>query len=662
MRFLAAQEDGYGVGLVQDRLPDYADERMMAATGDTEPEELQRVEEGSMISNLPLLFADGYPTSLDKISLVQLERFIAFMVQCSLGHDTAEVISEPQWWPKEVRFTNPLIRPKKLNDSWMANLKKLVFRCYTYHRSEYLLRFCSYLAQYPRDKLYYVNNWDSTTSLYHKVTGKLLVTFRNENMNYDKIVESPRRSLLPQHGCSSGFPNKTKQQQQKKQSHSLVVIQPPSDEIYLCDNCDAEFVGLEKMKAHEKTCGEQSTPFSRSQTPNEISPATELPQNQFLEYFRLFSSESQVCKRSEAPRPFLDDPVILTENRTSRRVRGSINLTRCPAIPFSSPAGLAMAKKSKMMTEGTQQERLERIERYMHAPALSRSVRPKWLDRLVEYNRWVVTYKSLNRDRPLTDDTQQQFTHEYKFNARRHKLVLSIRSQLLYMSCKPIYVSVERLSEAQIAELRRDPTKYKCPVGGITSRVRLRPGPKSLPKCRRADRSSLTLKGKKLDVERRRMSESTMLHDTRTNAVLNSKLSTEILEDFAVITPIEETSSQSSNRSNDVDKLSKKNIVFVDLCSSDEENETVPFSADENRDPLRRNSSTMTNNKSSLVKNLTNNKFRAKSCVRASPDSTSDWLRDNVLTDDNDKCPGKCHPNVVLETCTQFSPIFKPTP
>jgi len=64
----------------------------------------------------------------------------------------------------------------------MANLKKLVFRCYTYHRSEYLLRFCSYLAQYPHDELEYVNNWDSTTSLYHKSTGKLLVTFRNENM------------------------------------------------------------------------------------------------------------------------------------------------------------------------------------------------------------------------------------------------------------------------------------------------------------------------------------------------------------------------------------------------------------------------------------------------------------------------------------------------
>lgn len=79
----------------------------------------------------------------------------------------------------------------------MGNLKKLVFRCYTYHRSEYLLRFCSYLAQYPHDKLEYVNNWDSTTSLYHKSTGKLLVTFRNENMVCFYFSSSRTHHRLP---------------------------------------------------------------------------------------------------------------------------------------------------------------------------------------------------------------------------------------------------------------------------------------------------------------------------------------------------------------------------------------------------------------------------------------------------------------------------------
>lgn len=147
MRFSAVQEDGYGVGLGNDKLPENnnVDYSMMAATGEVEPVGENVVDESSMIYNLPLLFANGYPTSLDNISLVntsinlklsitketnkrtevikilivcsqpQLERFITFMVQCSLGHDTAQVVSKPPWWPKEVQFSAPFVRPANVD-------------------------------------------------------------------------------------------------------------------------------------------------------------------------------------------------------------------------------------------------------------------------------------------------------------------------------------------------------------------------------------------------------------------------------------------------------------------------------------------------------------------------------------------------------------------
>lgn len=38
------------------------------------------------------------------------------MVHCSLGHDTTKVINQPQWWPQDVKFSSPLLRPKKIND------------------------------------------------------------------------------------------------------------------------------------------------------------------------------------------------------------------------------------------------------------------------------------------------------------------------------------------------------------------------------------------------------------------------------------------------------------------------------------------------------------------------------------------------------------------
>lgn len=75
MRFSPVQEDNYGVGLGQETPPQDVDKSMMAATGDIEPSSGSAGGENSMISNLPLLFANGYPTSLEKISLVCDEFF-----------------------------------------------------------------------------------------------------------------------------------------------------------------------------------------------------------------------------------------------------------------------------------------------------------------------------------------------------------------------------------------------------------------------------------------------------------------------------------------------------------------------------------------------------------------------------------------------------------
>lgn len=134
---------------------------------------------------------------------------------------------------------------------------------------------------------------------------------------------------------------------------------------------------------------------------------TELQQNQFLEYFQLSSNKTE-AKSIETNNASVPDNSIV--RRTSRRIRSSVSFTRCATIPFSSPAGMILGKKSKAMTEDTQQERLDRIERHVIAPVLTaESSRPKWLDMDVDYDRWLVTYKQ-NRDKP-TDE----YVHQYKF-------------------------------------------------------------------------------------------------------------------------------------------------------------------------------------------------------------------------------------------------------
>lgn len=140
----------------------------------------------------------------------------------------------------------------------------------------------------------------------------------------------------------------------------------------------------------------------------------ELQQDQFLEYFQLQSnkteSKSTDVKNASAP----DSGSIV--RRTSGRVRSSLNFTRFATIPFSSPAGIMLTKKSKAMTEETQQERLDRLERHVIAPILSNSCRPKWLDTEVDNDRWIVTYKQ-NRDKPI-----DHYVHQYKFvNSLKNK-------------------------------------------------------------------------------------------------------------------------------------------------------------------------------------------------------------------------------------------------
>lgn len=145
-----------------------------------EPDDKQNI-----LSNLPLLFASGYPTSLEKITERQLERFIPFMVQCSMGNVQLSPVtdfSEPEWWPKDIKIMKPFHKPDNFTGDWLEKLRRLVVLCYSHHKSVFLLRFCYQLASYEPASLRFINNHNSTTSLYHRTTNKLLVTFRNENM------------------------------------------------------------------------------------------------------------------------------------------------------------------------------------------------------------------------------------------------------------------------------------------------------------------------------------------------------------------------------------------------------------------------------------------------------------------------------------------------
>lgn len=222
----------------------------------------------NVVSNLPLLFAGGYPTSLEKISESQLEAFIPFMVQCSLGHvqiSSSFVCSEPEWWPEQVEFVIPLRRPPKYTaTAWLAKLKEIVVICYAFHKSIFLLRFCENLSSHQPESLRFINNHNSTTSLFDRFSNKLLVTFRNENMvdfndvhqdasqipniqfccsnlqMYDQAPINSKKTLMPRTQSSQSLDNNN----ERMVEHALF-------DIYLCDNCEAELYSLEAFTVSE---------------------------------------------------------------------------------------------------------------------------------------------------------------------------------------------------------------------------------------------------------------------------------------------------------------------------------------------------------------------------------------------------------------------------
>ncbi|KPJ03363.1 hypothetical protein RR46_06519 [Papilio xuthus] len=265
-----------------------------------------------MIANLPLLFANGNPIAISTISASQLEKFITFMVTCSWGHDTAKDIRQPPWWPEDVEFSHPFVKPEQVPQDWETRLKNLVRRCYNHHKSAFLLVFSAHLARLPRKRLRLVDNRDHTTSMYYRPSGRLLVTFRNENLFYDR-----------------------EESVEKEESHVK------SADIYLCDNCDSHFDNLHTLQAHERLCN------------NEI-PTTTCNGGlaEFMSALKLQSTK-QIAHGASSNNINID-----TKPKNSR---SAANVDRGPPFPFSSLAYMRNAKTNVQRDSTYSRERFERF-------------------------------------------------------------------------------------------------------------------------------------------------------------------------------------------------------------------------------------------------------------------------------------------------------------
>jgi len=226
-----------------------------------------------MQSNLPLLFANGSPISLESMNLMELQGFFLFLLKCECGRPIQGLtdIDQPSWWPSEVSFENDLLKKTSKKGMWSSIMRKLIQKCYLHHKSGFLLEFSRKLMVAAQDtnKIKVIDNGDGTRSMRSAVTHKLLVTFRSENQDYDIKQRQQHNSF------STQSPLK------KRCSLSLGINAsdprlPICEDLYLCDNCGGSFPSLQQVLVHEKTCKEGS----------ENKQADEY-QGRFFSYFKL---------------------------------------------------------------------------------------------------------------------------------------------------------------------------------------------------------------------------------------------------------------------------------------------------------------------------------------------------------------------------------------
>jgi len=142
--------------------------------------------------------------------------------------------------------------------------------------------------------------------------------------------------------------------------------------------------------------------------------------------------------------------------------------------------------------------------------------------------------------------------------------VLSIQSQLLYATCRPIYVVLTRLNERQIDELKKDPSKYQCPQKNVNVR-KVSLMKKIGPACK--TRSKKIVHARNVSSKRK-----APLEDDIDLVVEEANISAPAKETLIALATVKSfTDNAEAIKLAKEKKCPSRTITLIDLCSSDEE-------------------------------------------------------------------------------------------
>lgn len=149
--------------------------------------------------------------------------------------------------------------------------------------------------------------------------------------------------------------------------------------------------------------------------------------------------------------PSVGDKAI---KRVPRRSHVALTLSKCPTIPFSSPAGQHLIKTTNgQMRTDYHRERIERAERFCQAPIIDYdgTNRPKFLEKKLPANV-PITFRKTNAPYRPYNVPRKQFTTKSREQAvKMHESILFKES-----GCRPLFISLIRLNDDDIAKILAD--------------------------------------------------------------------------------------------------------------------------------------------------------------------------------------------------------------
>ncbi|KAF0308033.1 hypothetical protein FJT64_020685 [Amphibalanus amphitrite] len=392
-------------------------------------------EQPFMVSSLPLVFCDGHPVALENMPDRSLVKFVRFLLKCALGVDEHRLrtVRRPSWWPRTVPYFN-LKASNEVNKGHAERLRELVRCCYRGADCEYLMRFCADLEPHcVSGRMAFKNNFDGSSSLYELATNRLVVTCRNENLEYDRPKNgplSPRRHLLPR-------------QLSRSASQQLAMVQPPPDDIFLCDTCSAEFSSVDAVQAHERQCG---VPAAEESPPSDTESVTSEPevqcasQSRFLSYVGLAPADGSGKEPYSSPTKRGGGGAAAL----ARLRRGPSLLLRYQTIDVSSPLGRRLGAGQPPSDQ--------------HPPEHEKYCEDSERKRLARQPSFPVSWRPPRKGRHIVYDWSHLYCFTAAQRAERRRTIragLTDQARRLVQTVLPCSVRLTRLTAEEIKEATR---------------------------------------------------------------------------------------------------------------------------------------------------------------------------------------------------------------